>query len=425
MKRNYILSFLTIFLLTFISVAYASFNSELNITGEATVVKDTTAPTCGAWYLRDSSLTTQEAYDQEKFINSGTNTTWTNTDKTLFIECSDNMDGDLGCINVDTVTTANGKRYFKDVKEYTTSIKTDSNQITVTLKDAYLNERTCTLPVGGSNPYIDKQGPTVTITRSAANKFTYSATDNMSSDVTLEYMVTTTNTKPALDNANWSSTPSEVTIDNTEAKTYYVWAKDGANITSQTISTYLLTKSQGTGTILNLKYQNSNGATLLTGYVLNGTEVYADALLQNGYNSLVFKKNNVAINTGNIHTMNQPTTFSTSSTPNTYTVSFNANGGTGSINNESFTYGVSKALTSNTFTRRGYLFNNWNTSPDGTGASYSDGQSVSNLTTTNNGTVTLYAIWKRVMAENIEYHELEVQCDEVQCMIDELHDMLY
>ncbi len=163
MKKNYALSFVTIFLLTFISVAYAAFNSELNITGEGSVLKDTTAPTCGSWYLRDSSLTTQEAYNQNKFINPGTNTTWTNTDKTLFIECTDNMEGDYGCINVDTVTAAgNTKRYFKDVKDYTTSIKSDGESVTVTLQDAYLNSRTCTLPVGGSNPYLDKDAPTAT-----------------------------------------------------------------------------------------------------------------------------------------------------------------------------------------------------------------------------------------------------------------------
>jgi uncharacterized repeat protein (TIGR02543 family) len=335
MKKHFLVSFLTIFLLTFISVAYASFSSVLTITGEATVVKDTTAPTCGSWYLRDSSLTTQEAYDQNKFINAGTNTTWSNTDKTLFIECTDNMDDEYGCVNVDTVTTSgSGKRYFKDVKEYTTSIKSDSNTVTVTLKDAYMNERTCTLPVGGSNPYIDKEEPTITITRSAANKFTYSATDNMSSSVTPRFMVTTSSTKPALDDANWSSSASEVTIDNSAAKTYYVWAKDGVNITNSTISTYLLTKSQGTGTTLTLKYQNNSGATLSTGYVLNGTPVYAEATPSTGYNTALIKKDSTTAATGTgtnsvntTITVNAATTISSSATANTYSIGYTMNGG--------------------------------------------------------------------------------------------------
>lgn len=79
--------------------------------------------------------------------------------------------------------------------------------------------------------------------------------------------------------------------------------------------------------------------------------------------------------------------------PNTYTVVFNANGGSGTMANESFTYGSAKALTSNSFTRTGYTFAGWNTNSSGTGTNYSNGQSVSNLTTTNGGTVYLYAKW--------------------------------
>ncbi len=76
-----------------------------------------------------------------------------------------------------------------------------------------------------------------------------------------------------------------------------------------------------------------------------------------------------------------------------YTVKFDANGGTGSMSNQSHTYGVSKALTANAFTRTGYTFAGWNTKADGTGTSYTDKQSVSNLTSTNSATVTLYAQW--------------------------------
>lgn len=80
-------------------------------------------------------------------------------------------------------------------------------------------------------------------------------------------------------------------------------------------------------------------------------------------------------------------------TPNTYTVKFNANTGSGSMNNMTFTYDVSKNLTANAFSKTGYTFSGWNTQDNGKGKSYSDGQSVSNLTTENGGTVTLYAQW--------------------------------
>ena len=79
-----------------------------------------------------------------------------------------------------------------------------------------------------------------------------------------------------------------------------------------------------------------------------------------------------------------------------YEVAFDANEGSGNMENEAFTYGAaSKALTTNTFTRTGYYFLGWNTNADGSGAPYYNGKSVSNLTTIDGGIVTLYAQWAK------------------------------
>ena len=83
---------------------------------------------------------------------------------------------------------------------------------------------------------------------------------------------------------------------------------------------------------------------------------------------------------------------------NTYAVTFNANGGSGEIASISMTYGVAKTLPENTFTRTGYKFIGWATSAGGSKI-YDNKQTVSNLTTSNNVTVTLYAVW-----EPIHYH---------------------
>ena len=77
---------------------------------------------------------------------------------------------------------------------------------------------------------------------------------------------------------------------------------------------------------------------------------------------------------------------------NAYTVTFNANGGTGTMANESFTYDTAKALTANAFTRTGYTYQGWATSERGE-VVYADNETVSNLTATANGTVNLYAAW--------------------------------
>ena len=80
-------------------------------------------------------------------------------------------------------------------------------------------------------------------------------------------------------------------------------------------------------------------------------------------------------------------------TANTYTVTFEANGGTGSMDDQTFTYGEEKALTENTFTRTGYTFAGWNTQADGNGTSYADGVDGSQMPADNGVTVILYAQW--------------------------------
>lgn len=72
----------------------------------------------------------------------------------------------------------------------------------------------------------------------------------------------------------------------------------------------------------------------------------------------------------------------------TYTVTFNPNGGTGTMEAQTFTEGEAQALTRNTFTYEGYTFTGWNTVQGGSGASYPDG-----YTLTATADMTLYAQW--------------------------------
>ena len=80
-------------------------------------------------------------------------------------------------------------------------------------------------------------------------------------------------------------------------------------------------------------------------------------------------------------------------TANSYTVTFEANGGEGSMNQQTFTYDVAQALNQNTFTRTGYSFTGWNTQADGSGSTYVDKAEVQNLTAEAGANITLYAQW--------------------------------
>lgn len=82
-----------------------------------------------------------------------------------------------------------------------------------------------------------------------------------------------------------------------------------------------------------------------------------------------------------------------SAVPNSYTIAFNSNEGTGTMTSMGAIYDQEVTLTTNTFERTGYTFNGWNTKADGTGDNYANNAKVTNLTSVANGTVTLYAQW--------------------------------
>ena len=89
-------------------------------------------------------------------------------------------------------------------------------------------------------------------------------------------------------------------------------------------------------------------------------------------------------------------------TPNNYIVSFDANGGTGEMEDEQFKYNVPQILSPNEFIKEGYDFQGWNTKADGTGNAYSNAQAVMNLTELADENITLYAQWGATEAENRE-----------------------
>lgn len=71
-----------------------------------------------------------------------------------------------------------------------------------------------------------------------------------------------------------------------------------------------------------------------------------------------------------------------------YTVTYNANGGTGAPGSQSKYYGVTLKLSSTIPTRDGYRFVGWGTSSGATSASYQPGGNY-----TSNASITLYAVW--------------------------------
>lgn len=94
-----------------------------------------------------------------------------------------------------------------------------------------------------------------------------------------------------------------------------------------------------------------------------------------------------------------------------YTVRFEANGGSGVMANMSFEFGETKALAKNAFTRTNvtfgyeYRFLGWSLDANAKTASYADGQSVSNLASAANETVVLYAVWRGAVRVTVKSND--------------------
>ena len=92
---------------------------------------------------------------------------------------------------------------------------------------------------------------------------------------------------------------------------------------------------------------------------------------------------------GGSYTANSAATLYAVWKANTYTVTYNANGGSGAPGSQTKTYGQTLTLSSTKPTRTNYNFKGWATSASATTATYSAGGSY-----TANSAVTLYAVWE-------------------------------
>ena len=130
----------------------------------------------------------------------------------------------------------------------------------------------------------------------------------------------------------------------------------------------------------------SDNAFKKTGYQFNGWNTRADGKGTSYTNKQVV--------TRLLHNHKASMTLYAQWTPNTYTVRYNGNTATsGKMSDSQHVYDVAKKLNPNQYVKDGWKFVSWNTKADGTGARYTDQQSVINLTTVNKGIVTLYAQW--------------------------------
>jgi uncharacterized repeat protein (TIGR02543 family) len=177
----------------------------------------------------------------------------------------------------------------------------------------------------------------------------------------------------------------------TAGSTYYyeVQANDAAGVgpfSSQ------VTAKGGSGTSYTVTFNANGGSGTMAAETDNvPTALSLNAFTRSGYTFTGW--NTTATGTGSAYGDGATYPFTQSATlyaqwaaDTSYTVTFNANGGSGTMAAE--TDNVPTALSLNAFTRSGYTFTGWNTTATGTGSAYGDG-----ATYPFTQSATLYAQW--------------------------------
>lgn len=98
----------------------------------------------------------------------------------------------------------------------------------------------------------------------------------------------------------------------------------------------------------------------------------------------------------------------------TYTITYNANGGTGAPGNQTKTYGKTLTLSSTKPTRTNYNFKGWGTSASATTVTYAAGGSY-----TANAATTLYAVWELAYVKPRITNVSVTRCDSSGTITDE------
>lgn len=178
----------------------------------------------------------------------------------------------------------------------------------------------------------------------------------------------------------------EYTPDENSSKTVYLYAIWETE-TENTTFTVKFDANGGEGTMEDQTYQYGKSCALDKNiFVKPGYEFKGWSLTKDG---AVVYSDGMEVTIDRDATLYAVWAKKGDSVENTYTVSFNSNGGDGSMDDMLFKKNVTQNLTKNKFTRKGYTFKGWSTKAGGE-AAFEDGEAVNVSKNT-----TLYAVWSK------------------------------
>ncbi len=202
----------------------------------------------------------------------------------------------------------------------------------------------------------------------------------------------------SMDIKNNTSNTITITIGVTTSKEDIVLPSYMKVITLATVAKYNLTLNKSTG--VSTIYYKVNGASSYTSTTTNktlsvnrGTTYYYYGVPQTGYTM-----NSCTSSSPCSGTMTSSVTKTLTASRKTYTISYNANGGTGAPAAQTKTYGVALTLSNTKPVKIGYPFLGWATNSSGTGTIYQPGGSF-----TTNANTTLYAKYSTTLTNYTVY----------------------
>lgn len=202
----------------------------------------------------------------------------------------------------------------------------------------------------------------------------------------------------SMDIKNNTSNTITITIGVTTSKEDIVLPSYMKVITLATVAKYNLTLNKGTG--VSTIYYKVNGASSYTSTTTNktlsvnsGTTYYYYGVPQTGYTM-----NSCTSSSPCSGTMTSSVTKTLTASRKTYTISYNANGGTGAPSSQTKTYGITLTLSNTKPVKIGYPFLGWTINSNGTGTLYQPGGSF-----TTNANTTLYAKYSTTLTNYTVY----------------------
>lgn len=202
----------------------------------------------------------------------------------------------------------------------------------------------------------------------------------------------------SMDIKNNTSNTITITIGVTTSKEDIVLPSYMKVITLATVAKYNLTLNKSTG--VSTIYYKVNGASSYTSTTTNktlsvnrGTTYYYYGVPQTGYTM-----NSCTSSSPCSGTMTSSVTKTLTASRKTYTISYNANGGTGAPSSQTKTYGITLTLSNTKPVKIGYPFLGWTINSNGSGTVYQPGGSF-----TTNANTTLYAKYSTTLTNYTVY----------------------